>query len=83
MDTLQAIIDRLNELIEQQCTNPNALSNQAGVPQATIKSILNHESRNPGIITLKKICDGFENPRISLADFFDTDTFHNLEQEMD
>lgn len=82
MDTLQAVIDRLNQLIEQQQTNPNALSNEAGVPQATVKSILNRESLNPGIVTLKKICDGFGNPKISLADFFNTETFQNLEQEI-
>ena len=82
MDTLQAVIDRLNELIEQHGTNPNALSNQAGVPQATVKSILSRESLNPGLVTLKKICDGFDNPKVSLAYFFDTDVFRSLEQEI-
>ena len=37
-------------------------------------------SRNPGIVTIKKICDGLD---ISLNDFFNTDTFRNLEQEIE
>ena len=82
MDMLTAVVDRLNELIQQQGTNPNALSNQAGVPQGTVKSILNRESLNPGIVTLKKIIDGFDNPKITVSNFFDTDAFRNLEQEI-
>lgn len=82
MDILSAVIERLNQLIQEQGTNPNALSNQAGVPQGTVKSILNGESLNPGIVTLKKIIDGFDNPSITVTDFFSTDTFRNLEQEI-
>ena len=82
MDTLAAVIGRLKQLIDEQGTNVNALSNMAGVPQATVKSILNGESLNPGIVTLKKIIDGFENPKVTLADFFGTETFRRLEQEM-
>jgi transcriptional regulator with XRE-family HTH domain len=49
------------------------------VPQATIKSILNGESQNPGIVTIKKLCDGFD---ISLSEFFTTPEFEELEQEI-
>lgn len=82
MDILTATVQRLNQLIAQQGTNPNALSNKAGVPQATVKSILNGESQNPGIVTLKKIVDGFDNPPITFPEFFDDDIFHALEQEI-
>ena len=82
MNMLTAVIERLNQLIAQQGTNPNALSNQAGVPQGTVKSILNGESLNPGIVTLKKIIDGFDNPSITVSEFFDTETFRELEQEI-
>ena len=58
---------------------PNGLSNIAAVPQATIKSILNGESQNPGIVTIKKLCDGFE---ITLGEFFSTPEFDSLEQEI-
>jgi transcriptional regulator with XRE-family HTH domain len=50
-----------------------------GISQSTIKSILNGESKNPGIVTLKKICDGLD---ISIRTFFDSDLFDDLEQEI-
>lgn len=59
--------------------NSNGLSNIAAVPQATIKSILNGESQNPGVVTIKKLCDGLE---ITLGEFFSTSEFDHLEQEI-
>ncbi|MCL2495452.1 MAG: helix-turn-helix transcriptional regulator [Oscillospiraceae bacterium] len=67
------------ELCRERAITPNGLSYIAGVSQSTIKSILNGESQNPGIVTLKKLCDGFE---ITLAEFFDTKEFNELEQEL-
>ncbi|MDO5459334.1 MAG: helix-turn-helix domain-containing protein [Eubacteriales bacterium] len=49
------------------------------VPQATIKSILNGESKNPGAVTIKKLCDGLD---ITLGEFFSTPEFDALEQEI-
>lgn len=83
MNTLDAVIVRIKQLCEAQNLTPNALSYKAGVPQATLKSILNYESQNPGIVTIKKLCDGFDNPKITLADFFNVDLFCNLEPELD
>lgn len=72
-------VNRIYELCRERKITPNALSYMAGVPQATIKSILNGESRNPGIATLKKICDGLE---ITMIEFFDTPAYQELEQEL-
>jgi hypothetical protein len=44
-----------------------------------VKSILNGESKNPGTVTIKKLCDGFE---ITLGEFFSTPEFDALEQEI-
>lgn len=79
MGIYNVVVDRILVLCKEKNITPNALSYISGVPQATIKSILNGESQNPGIVTLKKLCDGFE---ISVTDFFDTDEFKNLEQEI-
>ncbi len=79
MNTRQAVVERIMELCSERNITPNALSYQAAVPQSTIKSILNDESQNPGVVTIKKLCDGLG---ISLADFFDTELFRNLEQEI-
>ncbi len=79
MDTREATAKRIRELCTQRNITPNGLSNLAAVPQATIKSILNGESKNPGIVTIKKLCDGLD---ITLEEFFATEEFNSLEQEI-
>ncbi len=51
----------------------------SGVPPSTIKNILYGKSKNPGIVTIKMLCDGLG---ISLTEFFDTKEFAELEQEI-
>ena len=79
MDTREAIVNRILQLCKERKLTPNALSTRSAVPQATIKSILNGESKNPGTVTIKKLCDGMD---ITLADFFNTKEFAELEQEI-
>lgn len=79
MDTRTAIAERILSLCKERKITPNKLSTISAVPQATIKSILNGESKNPGTVTLKKLCDGFE---ITLGEFFSTAEFDALEQEI-
>ena len=79
MNTREAIAARILELCKERCITPNGLANISAVPQATIKSILNGESQNPGTVTIKKLCDGFE---ITLGEFFSTPEFDALEQEI-
>lgn len=55
------------------------VSNISAVPQATIKNILNGESKIPGAATIKKLCDGFE---ITLGEFFSAPEFDELEQKI-
>lgn len=79
MGLYNVVVDRINELIKEKNITPNGLSYLSGVSQSTIKSILNGESKNPGIVTIKKLCDGLE---VSLIEFFNTESFENLEQEL-
>lgn len=79
MDTREAIVFRIRQLCKERDLTPNGLSNLAGVSQATVKSILNGESKNPGTVTIKKLCDGLE---ITLGEFFSTPEFDRLEQEI-
>lgn len=79
MSIYDLVVKRIYELCKEREITPNALSYMAGVSQSTIKSILNGESKNPGIVTIKKLCDGLD---ISIIDFFNTDDFKNLEQEL-
>lgn len=79
MGIYQAVVNRINNLCKERNVTPNALSYLSGVSQSTIKSILNGESKNPGIVTLKKLCDGLD---INIIEFFNTEDFKNLEQEL-
>ncbi|MGN0375547.1 MAG: helix-turn-helix domain-containing protein [Butyrivibrio sp.] len=74
-----AVVKRIRQLCEDKRITPNALSYTSGISQSTVKSILNGESTNPGIVTIKKLCDGFG---ITITEFFDTEEFRNLEQEL-
>ena len=79
MTTQETIARRIKSLCKERGITPNGLANLSAVPQATIKSILNGESQNPGTITIKKLCDAFE---ITLGEFFSTPEFDSLEQEI-
>lgn len=80
MSIYNFVVARIYELCKERHITPNALSYMSGVSQSTIKSILNGESKNPGIVTIKKICDGLD---ITLVDFFNTDEYYKLEQELE
>lgn len=79
MNTIDAVTRRIRELCEEKGFTPNGIAMYAAIPQSTVKSILNGESRNPGIVNIKKLCDGFG---ITLGEFFDTPEFNALEQEI-
>ena len=51
----------------------------AGITPSTVYSMLNSKSKNPGVVSIKKICDGLE---ISVREFFDSELFDELEQEI-
>ena len=79
MDTYTAIKNRILFLCEEKRITINKLATESGVAPSTIKNILYGKSQNPGIVTLKMLCDGLG---ITLTDFFDADVFRNLEQEI-
>lgn len=79
MGTYVAVRERISELCKNRGLTFNALANVSGVHPSTVKGILNGASQNPGIVTIKKLCDGLD---VTLPEFFDTDTFRNLEQEI-
>lgn len=79
MDTRTAVANRLLELCEQKRLSINGLARSSAVAPSTLKNILNGGSKNAGIVTLKKLCDGLE---VSLFEFFNTEVFRTLEQEI-
>ena len=79
MNITEAVKRRFNELCYKKDLNYCKLATISGVPYTTVKSIFYGQSNNPGIATIKKLCDGLE---ISITEFFDTEYFQNLEQEI-
>ena len=79
MRTVEAVSARILELCRERDITVNKLSTLSAVTQSTVNDIVNLRSNNPGIVTIKKLCDGLE---ISVEDFFDSPLFRNLEQEI-
>ena len=79
MDTYTAVRNRLLFLCEEKRFSIHKLATESAVAPSTIKNILYGKSKNPGIVTLKMLCDGLG---ITLVDFFDCDSFKELEQEI-
>ena len=79
MDTYSTVKNRILQLCEEKKMTINKLATESGIAPSTIKNILYGKSQNPGIVTIKMLCDGLG---ITLIDFFDTAEFRNLEQEI-
>ena len=60
MRTKEAVAQRILELCRERKIAVNALANISGVSPSTIYSMLNQKSQNPGVVSIKKICDGLE-----------------------
>lgn len=79
MTAKEAVAKRILGLCNERNMAVNALASISGISPSTIYSMLNEKSKNPGVVSLKKICDGLE---ISLREFFDSDLFDDIEQEI-
>lgn len=79
MTTYEAVKLRILKLCEEKHMTINKLATESAVAPSSIKNILYGKSTNPGIVTLKLLCDGFG---ITIYDFFDSDEFKILDQEI-
>ena len=79
MSISEAVAQRFIELCTERGITVNKLATLSGVTQSTVNDIVNHKAKNIGIVTIKKLCDGLD---ITITDFFDTEVFRGLEQEL-
>lgn len=79
MSLQECIKRRILELCEEKNITRYALANLAGIHKSTIKNLYNGRSKYPKVITIKIICDALG---MTLSEFFDTEYFNNLEQEI-
>ncbi len=77
MNAKDAVARRIQVLCAQRSITVNELANRCGVTPSTIYSMLNQKSKNPGVVSIQKICDGLD---ISVRTFFNDPLFENLDQ---
>ncbi len=79
MDIKDVIKNRFLELCTERNIKINELATLSGVTPSTAYSMMDDKRREVSIRTIKKFCDGLQ---ITLGEFFSTDEFDNLEQEI-
>lgn len=75
----EAVKLRILELCKMKKITVNKLATISGVTQSTLSNITSGRNNSTTISTIKKLCDGLE---ISIEDFFRSELFRNLEQEI-
>ena len=75
----EAVRRRILELCREHDISINALCNRSGVTQSTVNNIVSGRNNSTTVATIKKLCDGLG---ITIADFFNSDLFLHLEQEI-
>lgn len=80
MPVKDAVAERFMELCKKRNIRPNELATLSGVTPSTVYSMLDPRRRDVSIVTIKKLCDGLE---MTLGEFFGTEGFNALEQEIE
>ncbi len=73
------LIERINYLCKQRGMSYYALASKSGVPLTTLLHILDGTTKNPGIFTVFKLCDGFN---ITITEFLRTNEFKSLQKDV-
>ena len=79
MELKEVITNRILALCQQRGISVNKLCNMSGVTQSTVNNIINRKNNTTPVSTIKKLCDGLD---ITLGEFFSTEEFDRLEQEI-
>lgn len=72
------LANRINDLCKKQGMSYYTLSYKSTVPLTTLLHIVDGSTKNPGILTVLKICEGLN---ISVSDFFDTEDFLYIQDD--
>ena len=75
----EAVRERILELCREKNLSINKLSNISGVTQSTVNNIVSGRNHSTTISTIKKLCDGMG---ITIEEFFHSELFRSLEQEI-
>ena len=72
------LLDRIDQLCNEKDMTYYNLSYKATIPLTTLIHIMDGSTKNPGVFTIMKICDGLG---ITMKEFFDTAEFEDAMQE--
>ncbi len=75
----EALRVRILQLCNEREISINKLCTISGITQSTVNNIVSGRNNTATVATIQKICDGLE---ITITDFFSSDLFQNLEQEI-
>ena len=79
MNIGEAVKERILELCRERDITVNRLSTMSGITQSTVNNIVSGRNNSTTISTIKKLCDGLG---ITIEEFFHSELFRNLEQEI-
>ena len=79
MNIGEAVKERILELCREHDISVNKLSSMSGVTQSTVNNIVSGRNNSATVSTIKKLCDGLG---ITIEEFFNSELFHGLEQEI-
>ncbi len=75
----EAVKERILELCREHEISVNKLSSMSGVTQSTVNNIVSGRNNSATVSTIKKLCDGLG---ITIEEFFHSELFQGLEQEL-
>ena len=75
----EAVRQRIIQLCQERDILINKLSSISGVTQSTVNNIVSGRNNSATVSTIKKLCDGLG---ITIDDFFHSELFAGLEQEI-
>ena len=78
MEGQKKLAKRIYFLCQSQGISYYTLSYRSAVPMTTLMHIIDGSTKNPGLFTIIKICNGL---RITVKDFFDAEEFIGIEDE--
>ncbi len=78
MKIQEATVKRIQQLRAQKRLTVYALIYLSGMPPSTVKSILDHKSKNPGIVNIQRLVEGLG---MTIREFYDSELFDDLEPE--
>jgi len=75
----EAVKLRILNICRQRDISVNRLCIMSGVTQSTLNNLVSGRNNSLTIATIKKLCDGLG---MTVVEFFDSEEFRGLEQEL-